>query len=150
MARESFLSRVIAEFGRALGFADLKLDEQGRRTLYFDDCEVTLTVGAKPTDVLWVHVLITQIRPDDREALIYLLQVGEVLWSKNLMTVGLDQAGELVHGFSMLPAVHVNAERLKALVLEMVRVAVEVNRRVSSRDFPTSGPVVDPGGMIRV
>ena len=30
MARESFLSRVIAEFGRALGFADLKLDAAER------------------------------------------------------------------------------------------------------------------------
>ena len=156
MTRESYVASVVAEFGHGLGIAELTLDDEGRRTLRVGDGELTLTQGSEPVDLIWLHVRIGEIDNEDRALVRSLLQAGHLLWTRNLMTVALDDTRSAALGFNMIPVVNLNAARLRDLAIAMLKTAAELRRRIQARDFsvlpvPFDG---DPGsagpGMVRV
>jgi len=84
---------------------------------------------------LWIHVRISDIGAEDREVLVSLMQAAQMLWSRNLMTIWLDQAGAVAYGFSLIPAVNLNLARLKETSISMLKTAAELRRRIRERDF---------------
>ena len=156
MTRESYVASVVAELGRGLGISDLTLDDEGRRTLRVGDGELTLTQGSEPVDLIWLHVRIGEIDNEDRALVRYLLQAGHLLWTRNLMTVALDDRGSAALGFNMIPVVNLNAARLRDLAIAMLKAAAELRRRIQARDFsvlpvPFGGDHGLAGpGMVRV
>lgn len=135
MPRDSFVASVVAELGRGLGIAELTLDDEGRRTLQIGDGELTLTQGSEPVDLVWLHVRIGEIDNQDRALVRYLLQAGHLLWTRNLMTIVLDDAGSAALGYNMIPVVNLNAARLRDLAIAMLKTAAELHRRIRARDF---------------
>jgi hypothetical protein len=156
MAREDYVAGVIAELGRDLGISDLALDSHGQLTLEVGEVPVTFSLSTEPADLLWLYVGLGEVANGDRQVLTFLLQFGHVLWAKNLMTLGLDDEGQGICGYSSIAVVALNAQRLAELLSAMLEAAEEVRRRLAQRDFvlvpeqpPTPGRP-DPGELLRV
>ncbi len=135
MAREDYTAGVIAELGRDLGMDDLALDSGGQMTLEVGETPVTFTLTAEPTDLLWLHVGLGEAVGGDREMLTFLMQYGHLLWAKNLMSIGLDEDGKGIYGYSSIPVVALNTQRLTDLLTAMLAAAEEVGGRLAQREF---------------
>ena len=135
MAREEYVSGVIAEFGQGLGMQGLALDASGQLSLDAGDVPVTFSLTSEPADLLWLHLGLGEVAADDRETLSYLLRLGQLLWARNLMTIGLDDEGTGIYGFTSIPVVTLTAKQLTAVLQAMLESALEVRRRLRDRDY---------------
>jgi hypothetical protein len=147
MAREEFVARVITQLGDEMGLGALALDEGGQLSLNVGEIPLTFSLTSEPVDMLWLHIGLGEIAADDRATLSFLLQYGHLLWFRNLMTIGLDDAGSRVYGYNSIPVVTLSIQHLAGLLEHMLLAAGEVRRRLRDRDFSIPADSTAPTGQ---
>lgn len=135
MSSERYVSTIIHELGTSMGRDDLKLDENHRLALHFDQIPVTFHYTTQPVELLWLMADLGEIQPHDPQSLEGLMRLGFVTWLGNSMTVALREDGRSVFGHTAIPVINLDLPLLKQVISPFVSCAQELSERIVHRHF---------------
>jgi hypothetical protein len=145
VSRSDHVASVLSALARELGLPALALDENDRATLAFDGMPVTFVYTTEPVELLWLYADLGEIPEDGDQAPAFLLQVGLGSWALNRMTIGLDDQGRKVRGYTALPVSLLDAAMLHKTLIALLEVALPLRQRLEGQDFALTIPADGTG-----
>lgn len=136
MSRRHYVQEIVSETAQAMGLPPLEFDEDACLETEIGDQLVTMMHGTEPAEILWLFVDIAPV-PDDPAHLRGLLQLGFVTWASGRMTLGLDDAGQRLIGYTAIPLSVLTADALKERLEQLLATGAEIADRTARSDFET-------------
>lgn len=135
MSREQLVDDAVRELGTVMDMADLKLDEDGRLTLVFDELPVTFIYESEPVELIWLMCDLGAIDDEDPQVLQALLQFGFFTWSANRLTIALDEQGYRAIGYTAIPVVNLSASVLQQTLEIALETAEALRVKLEREEF---------------
>jgi hypothetical protein len=146
VSRSDHVASVLSALAGELGLPALALDDNDRATLAFDGMAVTFVYTTEPVELLWLYADLGEIPADGDQAPAFLLQVGLGSWALNRMTIGLDDQGRKVRGYTALPVSLLDPGMLHKTLIGLLEVALPLRQRLADQDFALTIPADSADG----
>lgn len=140
MSRSSHINQVLQELAVQAGVAELQLDASDRPTLIFDEIPVTFAYANEPTGLLWLYADLGEIPAEGSAAPVCLLQLGLATWAASAMTIGLDDRGTRVIGFTTIAVAMLDFHTLKEVLERLLDAARPIRARLAAGRFELETP----------
>lgn len=144
MSRIAHTNAILGELGTKMGLGSLTLDADHKASLTFDERLVTFTYSEDPMELLWIHLDLGPVPGVGPAAPNRILEINLQTWLSNTMTLGLDEAGERVIGFNVLPVASLGTHALEHLLEAMLETTEVVARELHGLEHaPVSGAAAE-------
>lgn len=135
MSRFNYVTEVLHELGATMGMGPLELDDTNRLSLVFDGVLVTFSYTADPVELLWIYVDLGDVPAGNIRIPREMLKVGFECWANNVMTIGLDDAGNKAIGYSSIPVSVLEISVLQEMLSRILQTTFLVREHLARSMF---------------
>ena len=128
-------SEAVAAYCKNLGLEDARLDERQRLDLKIDGLPTSICFLAEKAPALWIGCEIGDIRADDREAMIWLLQANAGPWFVAGQRIALLPGTTTAVIYTIAPVNELSAEMLPPQLDALRSMAAQLATDLSQRNF---------------
>lgn len=129
MSHAEYTAQMISEFGAELGLTEFGPDADGRASVTSGEMNCTFEIQNSPVEAVAIYIDIGSVLDDNPRTLRSLLEVSFQTWVTNVMTIGVDDAGERVIGQTLVPVVNLRPGTLRGVFDRIVAVGTRLQSR---------------------